>query len=349
MGLESSWNRIVTCCLNRTLDLRTGELGNHSRDHLITRVCPVDYHPDAGHQDWDRFLERVQPDSEMRAFLRRAVGYSISGLTSEEVLFFCHGGTNTGKSTFLRAVAGALGEYAVTADFGTFLKQDRRSGGHTADIARLAGRRQVVSIEVDSGERLAEALVKQLTGGDVVAASHKYQESFEFVPEFKLWLAANTRPGVSADDEAIWRRILQVPFDQVIPPADRDPQVKATLSDPAVAGPAVLAWAVQGFLDWQTIGLRPPGAVVEATEAYREEVNPVNEFLEECCISDPQAEVGAVRIYGEYLKWAGSAGIKHPIKQKRFGLSLAAMKYEAGRDGRRGRYWRGVGLRVDIE
>src|SRR5262249_32059747 len=157
-------------------------------------------------------LERVTGgDAELASFLQRAVGYSLTGHTSEEVLFFLHGSTATGKSSKLDAIRAVLGEYAAVADFETFLKR-RGDAGIRNDIARLAGARFVVSIEVDDGKALAEGLIKLLTGGDVVTARFLYREAFEFQPRFKLWLAANERPRVRADDAAMWRRIIQVPF-----------------------------------------------------------------------------------------------------------------------------------------
>lgn len=139
----------------------------------------------------------------------------------------------------LKAVRTALGDYATVADFSTFL--ERKNQGPRNDVAALAGKRLVMSIEVDQGEKLAEGLVNTLTGGDPVRARFLFQESFEFEPSFTLWLAANNRPRVRHDSDASWRRIVQVSFDQQIPEAERDPGVKAMLCDPAVAGPAVLA------------------------------------------------------------------------------------------------------------
>ena len=129
------------------------------------------------------------------------------------MLFFPYGSTQTGKSTLLRALAKTFGDYAMTADFGAFLARDRNAGGPRNDIAAMSGKRMVVSVEVDPGQRMGEALVKQLTGGDDVRARFLFQESFEFAPTFKIWLAANDRPHVRDDDDAIWRRILQIPFD----------------------------------------------------------------------------------------------------------------------------------------
>lgn len=332
-------------CLNGTIDLRTGELREHRREDFITKICPVEYEPDATFLLWDDFLERVQPIPEMRQFLRRAAGYTITGLTTEEKLFFSYGDTSTGKSTFLQAILKTLGDYAMTADFDTFLQKDR-SSGHTADIARLAGSRLVISVEVDEGKKLAESLIKTITGGEEVTASHKYQDSFSFDPTFQLWLAANHRPRVRSDDAAMWRRILQLPFDVVIPEAERDPGVKDTLKDTTIAGPAILAWLVKGCLEWQADGLNPPEQVRQATEQYREEMDPLAEFIGDRCVVQDGATADNGEIYQEYQKWAATAGIRRPIGRKAFTQGLKSRGFEQESTGK-ARYWPGLGILAD--
>ncbi|MGI8597500.1 MAG: DNA primase family protein, partial [Thermoleophilaceae bacterium] len=177
--------------VNGTLDLRTGELREHRREDLLTKLAPVAWVPGSRDPAWERFLEHTTGgDAELAAFLQRAAGYTLTGDTGEEVLFFAHGPTATGKSTLLEALGATLGEYAVTADFDTFLAR-RGDPGVRTDIARLAGARLVASLEVEDGKHLAEGLLKQLTGGDTVTARFLYSDAFEFAPAFKLWLAAN--------------------------------------------------------------------------------------------------------------------------------------------------------------
>lgn len=329
-------------CLNGTIDLRTGELREHRRDDLNTKVCPVEYDPDAGFTLWDDFLARVQPVEEIRQFLQRAAGYAITGLTTEEKLFFSYGTSSTGKSTFLQAIIKTLGDYALTADFDTFLQKDR-SSGHTAEIARLAGSRLVVSIEMDEGKRLAEALVKTMTGGDEITARHMYSKSFGFDPTFQLWMAANHQPRVRADDAAMWRRIIQIPFDVVVPEGERDPGVKETLKDVTVAGPAILAWLVKGCLEWQREGLNAPSQILRATEQYREEMDPLSEFIAERCVLQPEARSNNGDIYQEYRKWAEHAGIRRAISQKAFTTGLKARNFEQHSNGKT-KFWPGIGI-----
>jgi putative DNA primase/helicase len=311
------------CVANGTIDLRTGELRQHGREDLLTRLTPVTYRPDAQSELWDSFLARVTgADGELASFLQRATGYSLTGRTSEEVLFFLHGQTATGKSSLLEGLRAVFGEHGATADFETFLRRHGDAGVKN-DIARLAGARLVISVEVDNGKSLAEGLLKLLTGGDTVAARFLYRETFEFVPRFKLWLAANERPRVSAGDEAIWRRIHQLPFTEVIPEAERDERVKLALrTDPGVQS-AILAWAVQGCLEWQERGLAVPEVVRDYTAAYRAENDLLRDWLADCCELASDAWTSTADLRKSYDEWCTTNGEK-PLSAQRLGKLLAA-------------------------
>ena len=328
--------------VNGTLDLRTGLLRPHSAGDLLSRLAPVEYDPAATHQVWNSFLTgAVNHDDDLIAFLARAVGYSLTGDTGEEKLFFVHGPAAAGKSTFLEAVKSVLGDYAVVSDFETFLQRNQ-VGGPRNDIAALAGKRFVTSIEVDQGKRLAEGLVKMLTGGDTVSARFLYQEAFEFRPQFKLWLAANHAPRVRDDDDAMWRRILRVPFINVIPKERRDPAIKATLRDPSKAGPAVLAWAVHGCRDWQEHGLGVPPVIESATSEYRQNMDPLKDFLADRCILGANNVVGKGELRDTYESWAKENGVD-AIRGKTFADKIEAHGVEDGWQHER-RIWRGIGL-----
>lgn len=336
-------------CLNGTLDLRTGDLYSHRHQDMITKIVPVNYDPNARLELWDRFMETTtQGDQEMLGFLQRAVGYSLTGNTGEEVLFFIHGPAATGKSTFVEAIKSVMGNYAVTADFEVFLQKYRDLGSPRNDVAALAGSRLVVSIEVQEGRRLAEGLVKMLTGGDTVRARFLYHESFEFLPEMKLWLCANHAPKVRADDTAIWRRILKLPFENIIPEDKRDPEVKETLKNPDIAGPAILAWAAQGCLRWQEYGLGIPDIVKEATAAYRKEMDILEAFIEDCCTIQAGMSASKKDLYSAYKQWCEESGEKAEGKIN-FGKRLSELRYQikSGSGTDHISIWNGVGIQHD--
>jgi putative DNA primase/helicase len=265
---------------------------------------------------WERFLEdSTEGDRELQDFLARAVGYSLTGLAREQVLFFVHGPTASGKSTFIDTIRAIAGDYAATSNFETFLRQKFSAAGNTPrpDLARLAGKRFVASVEVAEGKSLAEEIVKQITGGDKITVRHLYKEEFEFDPNFKLWLVANHSPRVDASDDAMWRRILRVPFEHTVPREKRDPTLRERLRDfegPAAA--AVLAWAVRGCLDWQAHGLGVPSVVVRSTEEYREGQDVMGGFAEACLVVDTSVgstlRIKASDLLQMYNDWAVSRG-----------------------------------------
>ncbi len=332
-------------CQNGTINLRTGELQEHKRGDYLTKISPIEYNPKIRSKVWETFLDRVIPDPQVRAFVQRFAGYSITGDVSEEKFAFSYGPPATGKSTFLRAVMAAAGDYACTADFEAFLSNKNR-GGPRNDIARLAGKRFVVSVEVEDGRKLAEGLVNQLTGGDIVTARFLYQESFEFVPQFKLWFAANNRPKVTGPDGAIWRRILQIPFREVIPANERNPELKNILCDTEITGPAILAWLVEGCLAWQQEGLNPPDAVKQTTEEYRQEMDPLADFIADKCVMVPQARVSNPEIWKAYKTWCEENGERYPLGRKRFTQALKASGFDQYPDAGK-RIWIGIGLVYD--
>ncbi|TKJ38951.1 MAG: DNA primase [Planctomycetes bacterium B3_Pla] len=306
-------------CLNGTIDLWKGKLRKHDPKNMITKRAPVVFDPNARYDLWDKVLMTAfDGDETLIEFFQCASGYSLTGDIGEEKLFLVHGDTATGKSTILDGIKATLGQYAQTADFETFLKQQGSSHGPRNDIAALAGARFVLSNEVDEGKKLAEGLVKMLTGGDTVRARFLFQESFEFLPQFKLWLACNHAPIVNDSDAAMWRRILRIPFNHVVPEDKRDPRVKALLRNPDVAGPAILAWLVQGCLKWQKSGLPIPETVKRATREYRDELDPLGDFCEDELEFAPDAFVPVREMRAKYDEWTKAIGIKKPLEPREF-------------------------------
>lgn len=331
---------------NGTIDLRTGALREHDSGDFITKLAPVRYDPSATSDVWDQFLLDVtggpEGDPELASFLQRAAGYSLTGNTGEEKLFLMHGPGGSGKSTFLEALKATLGDYAMTADFESFVTH-RNSGGPRNDIARLAGARLVVSIEVEDGKKLAEGLVKQLTGGDTITARFLFREAFEFTPQFKLWLCCNAAPDVDSEDAALWRRLLRVPFDHVIPKDERDPKIKEALRDPEKGGPSILAWAVQGCIAWQRDGLGVPEIIEQATEDLRQRMDNLGAFFKECCMFGQGLWAWAGDLRTAYENWAKARGDRELAKSSEWAERLAAAGCESQRRGKgSNRGWSGI-------
>lgn len=321
---------------NGTLDLRTGTLQPHRREDRLTKMIPLTYDPLARCPQWEAFLEAIMDDSqELVDFLWKAIGYSLTGDCREDCLFLLHGVGENGKSTLLETIRAVLGEYARQAEFSTFLYKERDSVRN--DVADLRGARFVSAVEVAKGRRLAEALVKSLTGRDTVKARFLFQEHFEFRPQLKLWLAANNKPLIHGVDEGIWRRIRLVPFSiQFVKGVNRDSELPEKLKTEL---PGILAWAVRGCLQWQADGLPMPEAVQVATAAYRKEMDVMGNFLEECCEQKPHLRVKAGDLYNAYVNWSGDKD----MKQTAFGRELTDRGIEPKKTG--GTVWRlGIAL-----
>jgi putative DNA primase/helicase len=330
-------------CTNGTLDLRTGELRPQRQTDLLTRCLPIAYDPEARCSAWITFLEKVMRGSaELIVFLQHALGYSLTGSTREQCFFLLHGPTKTGKSTFLHIAKALLGPYGTQAEMSTFLHKDRPEVRN--DLADLAGMRLVCAIETDEGKRLAEALIKQLTGGtDTIKARFLFEEYFEYRPQFKVFLATNHKPKVNPSDDAIWERIRLVPFVVQIPKEERDKELETKLRAEL---PGILAWAVRGCLAWQRDNsLREPAAVVEATQGYRDEMDTVAQFLEECCITGPAdvAKVKASLLASAYQAWCKRTGTM-PLANRAFIKALEDRGYTRQLRHANQYYWHGFGL-----
>lgn len=330
---------------NGTLDLRTGELHRARREDYLTKQAPVAYDPDATCPRWLDFLDYTfAGDAELVEFVRRAVGYTLTGLTREQCLFLCHGPGRNGKSTFLKTVAGLLGEdYAQQAPTSLLLNRDKNSA--TNDIARLRGARLVTAVETPEGRRLDENLAKQLTGGDKITARLLHKEFFEFTPVLKLWIATNHRPEIRGTDLAIWRRIRLIPFGVIVPESDVDPDLEHKLQAEL---PGVLAWAVGGALAWQAGGLGMPSAIVAATQAYRDEMDQIGRFIDERCVTGPASSVKHAELVHAYRSWAADSG-EHAVTAQKLRDQLIERSYEYVKRGtdsasRLGNLWRGIGL-----
>jgi putative DNA primase/helicase len=325
---------------NGTLDLRTGTLRQHQRSDLITKLIPIVYDPESTCPLWETFLDRIfAGNQELITFIWKAVGYSLTGLTIEQCFFLLYGIGSNGKSTFLDTLRYLTAEYGEQASFQTFLRQEHETIRN--DLAKLRSCRFVAALEMEEGKRLAESLIKSLTGGDALTARLLFSEYFTFVPQFKIWLAANHKPDIRGTDLAIWRRVRLIPFNVVIPDGEQDKTLPAKLKDEL---PGILAWAVRGCLAWQSEGFAAPEAVTAATAAYREESDVLGEFLAEHCLLRPELQTPAADLYGRYQEWT-KASRSEELSQKAFGARLRERGLQREKSNLTKRIvWHGIGL-----
>lgn len=325
--------------LNGTLNLRTGKLRPHCPEDMITKLASVNFDSEASCPTWDKFLSRVLPDPEVRAFVQRAVGYSLTASTGEQIMLLLYGSGNNGKSTFLEAIRAMLGDYAQQTPAETLLR--KRQGAIPNDVARLRGARFVTAVETDEGRSMAEVLVKQLTGGDTLSARFMRGEWFEFRPDCKIWLATNHKPVVRGTDDAIWRRIRLVPFTFAIPKNERDKDLTQRLCNEL---PGILNWALEGCSAWQKDGLGVPEGVRTATDTYRAEMDEFGAFLAECCLTGESYRTYSRNLRCAYEGWCDRNGEK-PLTTRAFALRLSERGFKSKNHGRtRRRAWIGVGL-----
>lgn len=323
---------------NGTVDLRSGSLDPHQRDQLLTRVIPIQFDPAAECPRWRQFIGEIfLGNEELISFVQRCVGYSLTGLTQEQVFFLCYGTGENGKSAFLSMLESLLGDYALTADFNTFAAGDVAPGAPRPDLVRLRGARLVTAAEPDQKIHLSESRLKQITGEDPIVARSLHEREQEFRPILKLWLMANHKPTVTESNHGFWRRVRLIPFDYRVPAATKDAGLKEKLRAEL---PGILRWALEGCLAWQRSGLGEARAVSEATEEYRSEMDVLGRFFEDCCELDREHSCPAAELYDAYEKWCGYVSEK-PMSKVAFGRKLKDRGLRQDRT-KVGRFWSGV-------
>jgi P4 family phage/plasmid primase-like protien len=325
---------------NGTVDLRTGALHEHAASDMITKIAPIPYDPDATCPAWEAFLARIfDNNADLIRFVQRAVGYSLTGSVREQVVFFLYGSGSNGKSTFLEILRTILGDYSQTANFSSFVERDNETVRN--DLADLAGARAVTAMETRKDQRLDEAVIKQLTGGDEIKARFLFKEHFRYTPTFKIWLATNHRPVIRGGEHAIWRRIRLVPFLVTIPDAEQNQDMPSVLKM-QISG--VMTWCVKGCLDWQRNKLGTSDLVYQATEEYREEMDVLAVFKKEVILEVCDARVAATDLYRTFTEWCTANG-ETPYTQTTFGKKIAELGYKKIKSVGV-KYWLGITIRV---
>ena len=335
-------------CRNGVVDLRTGELLPHDRTRYQRKCVATHYDPDAKCLHWFRFLYTTfGGDAQMMLFLQRAIGYTLTGDTSMQCLFFLYGGGANGKSTFVETMAALFADYQAKCPTSLLMQQRHDDGGGaTPEIAALAGVRFAHAAEIERGSRLAESRVKDLTGGDTITARHLFRAPFTFAPSHKLWMYGNDKPTIRGTDDGIWRRLHLIPFLHQVPEADRRADLREACLLPEL--PGILAWAVDGCRDWLERGrkLDPPAGVLAATSEYRSEMDTFAEFLADCCTVAPHASASASALYQTYTAWAQADGQARPMTGTAFGRELVRREFKK-KHTQYGKWYYGIGIRED--
>lgn len=292
---------------NGTIDLRTGELRPHEREDLITQLVPIDYDPDVRAPTWAAFLDSAMRGSiGLVTYLQRLIGYTLTGRTDEHVLVFHHGHTGSnGKSTFLGVLRALMGDYACSAPRSLLFEPKSGAEPHPTELARLYGKRLAICAEVPEHAELAEAKVKDITGGDVVSVRRMSENFWDLTPTHTLHAAGNHKPTVHGTDGGIWRRIKLVPWTVTVAERDQDKDLSAKLRAEL---PGILAWAVRGCLDWQSVGLAEPFEVTGAGAEFRQESDILAGFFASQCVLEADARESCKALRKAYEGWCDDLG-----------------------------------------
>jgi len=321
---------------NGTIDLRKGQLREHRREDLLTKMVPVAYDPQAEAPRFRGFLDRVQPDPEVRDYLQTGLGYSLTASTDEECVFVSHGGGANGKTTLVEVVRAALGDYSIALPQDSILQT--RGSAIPNDLAKLPGRRFATVVETPENRRLDEERLKALASGDQIAARFMRQEWFEFRPRAKYWIATNHRPSVHGDDDGVWRRIRLIPWTVQIPDQDQDKRLREKLLGEL---PGILAWLVEGCLRWQREGLRTPDSIREATHEYRTDEDVLGAFIAERCDTGDGLQTTNARLRKSLDAWCKNQGHGQVPTPKAVAMRLVGKGFAKCRIGT-DRGWRGI-------
>jgi putative DNA primase/helicase len=320
------------------VNLETGRIQGHQPNDYLTKITAVAPEKSCPITNWQNFLRRVADgNTDLIAYLQRMAGYALTGSTQEHALFFLFGTGANGKSTFINTITEAAGDYHRTAPIETFTATNHDR--HPTDLAGLRGARLVTATETEEGRRWAESKIKSLTGGDKISARFMRQDFFEYTPAFKLIIAGNHKPGLRSVDEAIRRRFNLLPFAVTIPPQERDD----TLPDKLHAElPGILAWMIEGTMQWLETGLEPPSIVTEATTAYLEAEDAIAAWIDDECSLDANTFTTTTILFASWSQWADASG-EYVGSTKRFIAALETRGFTSARKN----YGRGfIGLKV---
>lgn len=302
-----------------TVDLRTGQLGPADPDHLHTKITKVGPAGSWRGTRFEQFVNTTFPDQQVREYVQRLMGYSLVGAVEQEIMPFAHGGGGNGKTAMFEMILGVVGDYGATSPNGFLMAKQQQQ--HPTEIARLAGARFVVCSEVNEKDKFDEAKVKMLCGGDKLTGRFMGKDFFDFEPTHQLWLSGNYYPQVESGGDSFWRRLRLIPFTHTVPEEEREPGLPDRLV--REEGGAVLAWLVEGAMEYARGGLQEPDGVRAATAEYEEAEDNVGRFLADCCNvgpaanNAPGAHPSVKQVRDRYEKWCRDNG-EEPLGTRAF-------------------------------
>lgn len=349
-------NKSILACGNGAVDLETGKLLHADRLARATIATGTNFNPKAKCPIFEQtVLDAFYDDHEMLAFFKRLMGYTLLADPKEDIIVIPYGTGSNGKSTIFGAIRDALGGHAVTADNQTFMgNSGSNAGAPRDDILRLRGRRFVYVTEPDEGKELREGLIKAMTGGEEMTARTAYSSTYvQFTPTWTVILPTNHKPIIKGDDFGIWRRILLVPFtrnfstdDTIVKDNDRSDKL-------ALEHEGILAWLVQGALDYQAEGLNPPKLIEDAREEYKRDMDLLAEWIDECCVLGNEEAASNQELWASWRQFADARGELRFISNARtLNKKLearTAIKRIQSTHGIRGRGLLGIGVVSDFD
>lgn len=338
---------------NGTLNLVTGQLSGFDPDLMLTKKVNATFDPDAKGPRTLRFLETVQPDPEVRAYMKRLVGYTVLGRSDERVMPIIHGLSGSGKSAFLEMLYYTLGDFAAVADPTTLLPQPDNYQGPSEKLHSLMGSRFVKMSELPENASLNQALVKNITGSDTQKTRPLYGHPVEWQVQYVVWMAVNNLPRITSTDNAIWKRVKPIHFPNVF--VEEDGSVASGAADKDIGrqlardeGSFILNWILEGIAEYLAVGLSEPPAVATWLGEYRDAVDTTRQFVAEAqelgqLVADDKQMVGARELYKVYLAWSADAGNKFPLNINNFKLRMLANGFKQERK-EKGLMWVGLGI-----
>lgn len=330
-------NKLLINFTNGTFNLKTNDIREHRRGDMITQIACSDYSPGADRTTWEKFIREILPKQGLHDYVQDAVGYSLTGSVKEQCMFILYGTGSNGKSTFTDTIIRAFGDYGKAVP--SKLMMSGASDQHPTLLTELQWRRFASAQETKEGGRLDEAMIKMISGGDVITARRMKKDFFDFDPTHKLWLSTNHKPTIRGADIGIWRRMRLIPFTVSIPDERKDHDLMDKLQNEF---PGILAWAMIGAMRWAARGLQMTDEIRQATEEYRAEQDTIGQWLDERVSSIEGNMVSKKTVYDDYRNWCEENGL-YSMTQRSLTDRLKERGYTEGRTAS-SRVWNGISL-----